>query len=63
MGGTLGAILGILLTAFNNALKRQFTSQGAVTTAIFSDALGTVVESLKVYILQHERETVRSWMF
>ena len=49
MGGTLGAILGIRLTAFNNALKRQFTSQEAVTTAIFSDALGTAVESLKVY--------------
>lgn len=52
--GTLGAILGILLTAFNNALKRQFTSQEAVTAAIFSNALGTAVESFEVYTTARE---------
>ncbi|KAH7254544.1 DAK2 domain-containing protein [Fusarium solani] len=54
MGGTLGAILGILLRAFNNALKRQLTSQEAVTAAIFSNALGTAVESFEVYTTARE---------
>ncbi|CZS79585.1 unnamed protein product [Fusarium graminearum] len=50
MGGTLGAILGILLTAFNNALKRQLTGQNVGKEGLsetYASALNTAVESLK----------------
>ncbi|KAF5652807.1 dihydroxyacetone kinase [Fusarium sp. NRRL 25303] len=50
MGGTLGAIFGILLTALNNALKRQLADQEGVkdiTAEIYAEALHIAVESLK----------------
>ncbi|KAM0543058.1 hypothetical protein ACHAPJ_012507 [Fusarium lateritium] len=50
MGGTLGAIFGIFLTAFNNALKREFADieVGKVaTTETYAKVLKTAVESLK----------------
>lgn len=50
MGGTLGAIFGILLTAFNNALKPEFIDGrvGKVATAeTYAKVLNTAVESLK----------------
>ncbi|KAG5751207.1 hypothetical protein H9Q70_006130 [Fusarium xylarioides] len=50
MGGTLSAIFGILLTALNNALKRQVADQKvsqAITAEIYAKALHIAVESLK----------------
>lgn len=50
MGGTLGAIFGILLTALNNTLKRQLVDQAGVkdiTAGIYAEALRVAVESLK----------------
>ncbi|KAM5341777.1 hypothetical protein ACJ41O_014808 [Fusarium nematophilum] len=49
MGGTLGAIFGILLAAFTTALKHEFrqSSDGIFTSRVYAKALGSAVESLK----------------
>ena len=49
MGGTLGAIFGILLAAFATALHSHQPTTDANLTSIFSVALSQAVESLKQY--------------
>lgn len=50
MGGTLGAILGILLSAFASALKEQSTkSSSSQISEKFAAALEQAVEALKTH--------------
>jgi dihydroxyacetone kinase len=48
MGGTLGAIFGILLSAFSSALQ-EASKEGQMSTRLYSSALARAVESLKSY--------------
>ncbi|RSL87243.1 hypothetical protein CDV31_016293 [Fusarium ambrosium] len=55
MGGTLGAIFGIFLTAFITALKQEFReSTGIATPEIYASALGSAVEALKSHTTARE---------
>ncbi|OJD30720.1 dihydroxyacetone kinase [Diplodia corticola] len=49
MGGSLGAILSILLTAFAGSLHRAVNADGEVDVGAISDALGEALEALEVY--------------
>ncbi|KAF5026968.1 hypothetical protein F66182_998 [Fusarium sp. NRRL 66182] len=55
MGGTLGAIFGIFLATFTTSLKKEFRERDAPESSkIYARALGTAVESLKVYTTARE---------
>lgn len=56
MGGTLGAILGILLSAFTSALRESAssTSQAAASASTFAAALAEAVAALKTHTSARE---------
>ncbi len=47
MGGTLGAIFGILLSAFTSALRSAAETGATPTPALFANSLATAVAALK----------------
>ncbi|OMP83204.1 Dihydroxyacetone kinase [Diplodia seriata] len=49
MGGSLGAILSILLTAFAGSLQRAVKAEGKLDVGIIGDAAGEALEALKAY--------------
>ncbi|KAL1646017.1 hypothetical protein SLS58_003437 [Diplodia intermedia] len=49
MGGSLGAILSILLTAFAGSLQRAVNAEGKLDVGIIGDAAGEALEALKAY--------------
>ncbi|KAL6410536.1 DAK1/DegV-like protein [Ilyonectria robusta] len=53
MGGTLGAILGILLSAFASELRKA-SSRDGLSPALYSTALAAAAESLKHYTAARE---------
>lgn len=54
MGGTLGAILGILLSAFASALKEQPTNPSSGNSEQFAAALEQAVAALKTHTSARE---------
>lgn len=53
MGGTLGAILGILLSAFTSELQKS-PSRDGLSLGLYSTALAAAAESLKQYTAARE---------
>lgn len=49
MGGSLGAILSILLTAFAGNLQRGVNASGKLDIGVIGDAAGEAMEALKAY--------------
>ncbi|KAF4543860.1 Dihydroxyacetone kinase [Lasiodiplodia theobromae] len=49
MGGSLGAILSILLTAFAGNLQRGVNASGKLDIGVIGDAAGKAMEALKAY--------------
>ncbi|KAK7402515.1 hypothetical protein QQX98_011723 [Neonectria punicea] len=54
MGGTLGAILGILLSAFASELQKPPAPRDGLSPALYSVALAAATESLKHYTAARE---------
>lgn len=54
MGGTLGAILGILLSAFTSALRELASKSSEATAATFAAALAEATSALKTHTSARE---------
>ncbi|KAH6695279.1 Dak1 domain-containing protein [Plectosphaerella plurivora] len=54
MGGTLGAILGILLSAFSASLRRGVRETASPSPALYAQALASAAESLKSHTSARE---------
>lgn len=54
MGGTLGAILGILLSAFTTALRESAAKSQDATSAVFADSLAKAAAALKTHTSARE---------
>lgn len=54
MGGTLGAIVGILLSAFTHALGDSASKSSTPTSAAFADSLAQAVAALKSHTSARE---------
>lgn len=54
MGGTLGAILGILLSAFTSELQKASAPRDGLSPVLYSAALAAATESLKHYTAARE---------
>lgn len=54
MGGTLGAIFGILLSAFYSALRTKSSEQASSASLLYARSLASAVESLKMHTAARE---------
>lgn len=54
MGGTLGAIIGILLSAFTHALRESASKAANASPATFADALAQATIALKTHTSARE---------